>query len=81
MPVSFLLFDVSPADSVVYVDERFAGTASELNDLEDGLPVPPGDHEVTVARPGYREITLSVETLDGKGERVDVELKVQPEGR
>ena len=71
---SALVFDVSPEDAVVYVDDEYEGTAADLNALENGLRVPPGEHVVTVLRPGFHDSIVTVETRAGKSTDVDVEL-------
>ncbi len=71
---SALVFDVSPEDAVVYVDDEYEGTAADVNALEDGLRVPPGEHVVTVLRPGFHDSTVTVETRAGKSTNIDVDL-------
>ena len=71
---SALVFDVFPEDAVVYVDDEYEGTAAELNDLEGGLSLPPGEHIVTVLRPGFRDSTVTVKTRAGESTDVEVAL-------
>ncbi len=71
---SALVFDVSPGDAVVYVDDQYEGPAADLSGLERGLSVPPGEHVVTIARPGFRDVTITVVTRAGKTTNVDVDL-------
>ena len=71
---SALVFDVSPEDAVIYVDDEYEGTAADLNELEHGLRVPPGEHVVTVLRPGFHDSIVTVETRAGKSTDVDVDL-------
>ena len=72
---SRIVFDVSPPDAAIYVDDRFMGSARELNGLGGGVAVPPGEHRITVTCPGYRDTTLRLETSAAKGGRAEVELK------
>ena len=67
-------FEVAPADSAIYVDSRFAGTARELNNLAGGLEVSPGEHRITVVCPGYREKTISVKAEEGEPHRIRLRL-------
>jgi hypothetical protein len=71
---SALVFDVSPEDAVIYVDDEYEGTAADLNELERGLRVPPGEHVVTVLRPGFHDSTVTVKTRAGKSTNIDVNL-------
>jgi hypothetical protein len=72
---SRIVFDVSPPDAAIYVDDRFLGSARELNGLGVGVAVSPGDHQITVTCPGYRDASLRVETSAQKGGRAEIELK------
>jgi len=72
---SRIIFDVSPPDAAIYVDDRFMGSARELNGLGSGMAVAPGEHRITVTCPGYREATLRVQTSADKGGRAEIELK------
>jgi len=70
-----LSWKVSPDDASVYLDDRFLGTADDLN-ARNGTRVPPGHHTVTVIRPGYQTRTLQVEaTKDGATLKVEVTLE------
>jgi len=69
------VFDVSPPDAAIYVDDRFAGSARELNGLTGGLAVPAGEHRITVTCPGYREATLRVRSSDSENGKAHVDLK------
>ena len=71
---SAIVFDVYPDDAVIYVDDHFEGTAADLGGAEGGLSLPPGQHLVTIARPGLRDVTITVVTRDGKATNVDTDL-------
>ena len=71
---SRILFHVRPNDAAVYVDDKFAGTARDLNLLGAGLPVSPGEHRITVTRPGYRDKTLRVNVEEKGRSRLEVTL-------
>lgn len=71
---SRILFRVRPNDAAVYVDDKFAGTARDLNLLGAGLPVSPGEHRITVTRPGYRDKALKVNVEEKGKSRVEVSL-------
>ena len=72
---SRIVFDVSPPDAAIYVDDRFAGSARELNGLAGGMAVSFGEHRITVTCPGYREATVRLQASGAKGARARVELK------
>jgi hypothetical protein len=65
---------VEPSDAAVYVDNRFVGTAEEVNSLERGIAVSPGKHTVTVSRPGFKDRSVDVDVQSGDTEKVEVSL-------
>lgn len=69
-----LRLTVEPTDAAVYVDNRFVGTAEEVNSLERGVSVSPGKHTVTVSRPGFRDKTSDVTVEQGKTETLEISL-------
>lgn len=71
---SRLRLNVEPSDAAVYVDDRFVGTAEEVNSLDKGLAVPAGKHTVTVSRPGFVERTVHLEVKPGESQKVEVSL-------
>ena len=74
-PSTRLVIRAEPADAVVYLDDRFIGTAEELADQVRGVRVAPGRHRVTVSRPGFAEKSVEVEVEIGKTGSVDVQLE------
>lgn len=69
-----LRLTVEPSDAAVYVDNKFVGTAEEVNSLERGIAVSPGKHTVTVSRPGMRERNSDIEVAEGETGRLEVSL-------
>lgn len=72
---SRLRLRVEPADAAVYLDDRFIGTAEEINSLPRGISVSSGKHTVTVSRPGFRDHAVDVELGEGETEELKVSLK------
>jgi PEGA domain len=66
---------IEPSDAVVFLDDRFIGTAQEIASLPRGISVAAGKHTVTVSRPGYKDRTVEITVAAGETEEVDVELK------
>jgi len=69
-----LRLTVEPPDAAVYVDNRFIGTAEEVNSLEQGVSISPGRHTVTISRPGYREKSSEIEVRDGETGKLEISL-------
>lgn len=65
---------IEPPDAAVYVDDRFIGTAEEVNSLDRGVAVSPGKHTVTVSRPGFKDRSTNVEVSAGGTEKVEISL-------
>jgi hypothetical protein len=63
-----------PSDAVVYVDDRFVGSADEITSMDRGIVVAPGKHTITVSRPGYRDMSREV-TVDAT-KTVTVEMSL-----
>jgi hypothetical protein len=69
-----LRLNVEPSDAAVYVDNRFVGTAEEVNSLERGVAIAAGKHTVTVSRPGFRDKTADVTVEQGRMQTVEISL-------
>jgi len=71
---TWIRLNVEPNDSAIYLDDRFIGTASEL-DSRNGIAVPPGRHTLVVSRPGYRDKRVEVDVDRGETESVNLKLE------
>jgi hypothetical protein len=74
-PEGRIVFDISPPDAAIYIDDHFAGSARELNGLPEGLAVSPGEHRVVATCPGYREATTRVQVSGTRIGRAAISLK------
>jgi hypothetical protein len=71
---SRIVFHVQPADAAIYLNDKFVGTGEELSTLSRGLQVPPGQHSITVSRPGMKSEERTVVVGPGKSETVEISL-------
>src|SRR5690348_14342810 len=55
----------TPDDAAVYVDGFYAGIVDDFNSFFQGLPLPPGGHEVVLYLAGYRTIHRRVYLAPG----------------
>ena len=69
-----LKMTVEPSDAVVYIDDRFVGSADEVTSMDRGIVVAPGKHTVTVSRPGYRDKSRDITVEAGKLETIEISL-------
>lgn len=62
-PKAELKIEVLPSRAVVFVDDQFAGHSDEFAGVGKALLVPPGQHKLTIALPGYLpfETTMNVQ--------------------
>ena len=72
---SRLVFHVQPADAAIYLNDHFVGTGEELSTLTRGLQVPPGQHSITISRPGMKSQERTVIVGPGKSETIDITLQ------
>jgi hypothetical protein len=69
-----IVFRVEPGDAAVYLNDHFVGTGEELSTLTRGLQVQPGQHTITISRPGMATQERTVVVGPGKSESVEVTL-------
>lgn len=53
---AILHIHVTPANAAVYVDGFYAGIVDDFNGFFQGLPLPPGGHEIVLYLEGYQTI-------------------------
>ena len=75
----WLRLDVEPDDASVYLDGRFVGTGRELAGLRRGLAVEPGDHHISVVRPGRKPEERDFEVEAGEETELEIELETGAE--
>ncbi|HEX7181290.1 MAG TPA: PEGA domain-containing protein [Thermoanaerobaculia bacterium] len=71
----WLRLEVEPEDASVYLDGRFVGTGRELAGLRRGLAVEPGDHHISVVRPGRQPEERDFEVEAGEETELEIELE------
>ena len=70
-----IIFHVTPGDAAVYMNDHFIGTGEELSTLTRGFQVAPGQHSLTVSRPGMVTREETVVVGPGKSETVEISLQ------
>jgi hypothetical protein len=65
-----------PSDASVFLNGEFVGTGRELAALPGGLPVPPGQHTITISRTGMATEEHTV--IVGPGRKAIVEISLKP---
>lgn len=71
---------VTPSNASVYLDGEFLGTGEELERLERGFAVTPGQHRLEVVAPGHNPRSLDVLLRPGERQQVIIELEKTPAG-
>jgi len=69
-----LKLTVEPGRAAVFVDDNYAGHASEFGGSLHSLLISPGKHHIRVALPGYQTFETEVSLLAGQKSEVKTEL-------
>jgi len=69
-----LKLTVDPGRAAVFVDDNYAGHASEFGGALHSLLISPGKHRIRVALPGYQTFETEVSLLAGQKSEVKTEL-------
>jgi len=69
-----LKLTVDPGRAAVFVDDNYAGHASEFGGALHSLLISPGKHRIRVALPGYQTFETTVSLLAGQKSEVKTEL-------
>jgi PEGA domain-containing protein len=59
-PGAAVRLEVKPKEAEVYVDGFYAGIVDDFDGLFQRLRVPPGEHDITLYRDGFRTVTQKV---------------------
>jgi hypothetical protein len=70
----------TPKDAAVYVDGFYAGTVHDFNDWFQGLPLPPGGHEIVLYFEGYRTVRHSIYLSAGSAFKLRHTMERLPAG-
>ena len=55
--------DVNPARAAVFVDGLYVGHVKEFEGMGHGLHVTPGEHQISIALPGYQAFETDIKAL------------------
>ncbi|HKW61549.1 MAG TPA: PEGA domain-containing protein [Candidatus Acidoferrum sp.] len=69
-----LKLTVEPGRAAVFVDDNYAGHASQFGGALHSLLISPGKHRIRVALPGYQTFETDVSLLAGQKSEVKTEL-------
>lgn len=61
-----------PPEAVVYIDDKFVGSGTDLAKSEGLILVDPGSHNLQVLRPGYKEQVIPFKV--GEGQSLDLQV-------
>jgi PEGA domain-containing protein len=70
----------TPDNAGVYVDGFYAGIVDDFNNFFQGLPLPPGGHEVVIYLEGYRTISRQVYFSPGSTFKLQAVMERLPAG-
>ena len=72
-----LELSVTPADTAIYVDGQFVGTATDLAAHGEPIRLDAGRHKVQFSRPGYTDVEREVTVEEGETTRLELALDPQ----
>jgi hypothetical protein len=70
-----LRLDVTPKEAEVYIDGHLAGTVDDFDGSLQRLHVPPGAHEVTLYRDGFKTVHQSLQLSSGSTLKVSYRME------
>jgi hypothetical protein len=71
----------TPKDAAVYVDGFYAGTVHDFNDWWQGLPLPPGGHDIVLYLEGYQTLHRRLYLAPGSTFKLYETMQRVPPGR
>jgi|PersoiStandDraft_1058852.scaffolds.fasta_scaffold31725_1 hypothetical protein len=69
-----LVLAIDPPDSVIYLEDHFLAPGQEVIGAGNGVPLAPGKHTITAARPGYQNKTVEIDVAPGESKQVELSL-------
>jgi PEGA domain len=72
-----LKISIEPSDASVYLDGQFVGTGNDLSRRASGLLVDPGEHKLSVVRPGRRSVERTFQAEAGEEVELDIVLSAE----
>ncbi len=72
-----VLFNITPRDASIYIDDEFYGVASQFIESSEAIVLQEGKHQVSIIRPGYIVYSTTTEVSGEKTKEIHVTL--QPE--
>jgi len=70
----------TPPNAAVYVDGFYAGVVDDFDGFFQGLPLPPGGHEITLYLEGYRTVHRRLYLTPGSTFRLHEDMEPLPPG-
>lgn len=70
----------TPTDAAVYVDGFYAGSVDDFDGFFQGLPLPPGGHQITLYLDGFRTVHRRIYLAPGGTFRLREDLERLPYG-
>jgi hypothetical protein len=75
--VRFTAASKDELDAGVWIDGKYAGFVKELKGNKE-LSLPPGDHEISIRKDGYQDLTKTITVAAGQAQTVNVSLVPNP---
>ena len=72
---SDLVFNVTPATAMVYVNGSLIGSARSFATERDRFPILEGEHSLRIEMPGYESFEATLDVVPNRTLRIDVQLQ------
>ena len=66
---------VNPSRAAVFVDGLYVGHVKEFEGLGRGMLVAPGDHQISIALPGYQDFETNIKPLGNQKVEIKTDLE------
>jgi hypothetical protein len=72
---SDIVFDVTPARALVYVDDRLIGSAGDFATRRDRYPLLDGEHDLRIECPGYLPFEARLDVIPDRTLHLNIDLE------
>lgn len=76
---SDIVFNVTPPNALVFVDDKLIGSAKDFATQRDRYPLLDGDHHLRIEFPGYRAFTTQLQVVPDRSLHLEIQLEREGE--
>jgi hypothetical protein len=72
---SFVIFNVTPAKALVFIDDRLIGSAGDFATERDRYMIMDGQHQMRIESHGYQPFEAKLDVVPNKTLHFEIELE------